>query len=545
MRRATPPSSLLAVVSLVLLITLVVAPWGGDVRGADHRDSPLGSEDQPADINDVYVFVSPADPNKVIFAMTVNGFAVPAVRSSYSFGPDVLYQFKIDTTGDAKEDLVIQATFDGFESLRDSRCPAPSGGQFVTVLGPARPSKVGNENFLLRRSPELTGCTNAVLGPSPDGIRAWAGLAQDPFVVDIAQLNRMLGGTQVVFRGANSSVLGALRGRPIRDDDTSGVDSFGGFNASALVIEVPIALILPARPASVSSLASSSNGGSHGHPGWHHPHHPRPPAGRGYLLNDTTIGVWGTTSRTRTQKLFSHKDPRDLGPYIQVQRMGHQVFKTVFVPSPSKDPFNRSIPSDDATFAAQFVPDALTSNDPDGNTIAARAGLLDAVGVATLPNGVPLLLPPTFVNTDKNLLRKVLIPDVLRIDLRRDPLDVGVASNGLQNGRRFNDDVIDILLTLARQLADVRFPPGVPGGHTGPSTRRALDCTVLPACPDRRVLAVLQGTDFIKPDEDLDDLSINGDDRPPQAQFPFIGLAHPLPGSDTPPPGTVGFPLQQ
>ena len=28
--------------------------------------------------------------------MTVNGFAVPAVRSTYSLGPDVLYQFKID-----------------------------------------------------------------------------------------------------------------------------------------------------------------------------------------------------------------------------------------------------------------------------------------------------------------------------------------------------------------------------------------------------------------------------------------------------------------
>ena len=103
------------------------------MRSADHRDSPLSSEDPAADINDVFVFVSPPDSTKVIFAMTVNGFAVPAVRSSYSFGTDVLYQFKIDTTGDAKEDLVIQATFDGFESLRDPRCPPAAGGQFLTV----------------------------------------------------------------------------------------------------------------------------------------------------------------------------------------------------------------------------------------------------------------------------------------------------------------------------------------------------------------------------------------------------------------------------
>jgi len=140
----------------------------------------------------------------------------------------------------------------------------------------------------------------------------------------------------------------------------------------------------------------------------------------------------------------------------------------------------------------------------------------------------------------------VLIPDVLRIDLSRPATDVGVASNGLQNGRRFNDDVIDILLRLARQLADVKFPDGsgLPGSGAL-AKRSALDCSILPACPDRRVLAVLQGTDFIKPDATLEDLSTNGDDRPLQSDFPFIGLAHPLPGNTTPPPGTVGFPPQQ
>jgi hypothetical protein len=524
-----------ALLTLTLALLLLAGPWSGAVRGADHRDSPLSSEDPVVDINDVYVFVSPTDPSKIVFAMTVNGFAVPAVRSSYSFGTDALYQLKIDTTGDAKEDLVIQATFDGFESLRDPRCPATSGGQFVTVLGPGKPVKVGAENHLLRRGPELTGCTNTVLGPSADGIRAWAGLANDPFVVDIGQLNRILGGAQDVFREATSPVLGPLRGRPLRDDDTSGVDGFGGFNTSALVIEVPIALVLPSFRASATTVRKPQHAG-----------HGKPPVNRGYLANDTTIGVWGTTSRSRIQRLSWRHDPRDLGPYVQVQRMGHQVFKTVFVPGPSKDPFNRSIPSDDAGFAAQFVPDALTTmdNDGTGNTIAARAAVLDAVGVTAPPAGVPLLLPPTFANTDRHLLRRVLIPDVLRLDVARPATEVGVASNGLQNGRRFNDDVIDILLRLARQLADVRFPTGVPGsGAVG--SRRALDCTALPACPDRRVLAVLQGTDFIRPDEELADLAASGDDRPGRNEFPFIGLPHPLPGNVTPDPGTVGFPPQQ
>src|SRR5207249_8527014 len=55
----------------------------------------------------------------------------PGVRSSYSFSNDVLYQIKIDNTGNAEESLVIQARFEGYESFRDPRCATAPGGQFV------------------------------------------------------------------------------------------------------------------------------------------------------------------------------------------------------------------------------------------------------------------------------------------------------------------------------------------------------------------------------------------------------------------------------
>ena len=501
---------------VALLALLVVIPTGVFLQAADHRDSPLADEDPPADINDVYVFLNPSDPTKAIFAMTVNGFAVPAVRSSYSFGPEVLYQFKVDNTGDMKEDLVIQVTFDGFESLRDSRCPASAGGggQFVQVFGPTKPTTLGAESVLVHKGPEAHGCTNLVL-TGTNGIRAWAGLVEDPFVVDIAQFNRVLGGAQDTFREVFSPPLGVtLRGRPIRMDGTSGVDSFGGFNASGLAVEVPIALI----QGTANRTAS-------------------------YLRTNTTIGVWGTTSRTVNRTLSPTRNPNESGRFIQVQRMGHQVFKTVFLPTAVKDTFNRSIPLGDSASVAQYIPDALTTSDNDGtgNTIAGRGTLLTNLGVATLPGGAPLLLAG-FANTDRNLIRKVLIPDVLRFDLSMPPATVGVASNGLQNGRRYHYDVIDIVLRVARELADVKFPDGSGVAGSGPKgNRRTLDCTVLPGCPDRRVLAVLQGTDFIKMDADLTDFSTNGTDRPLTATFPFFGIAHPLPGS----PGTTGFPPQQ
>lgn len=517
--------STLAVLSVTMAFLLILLPHVVELRSADHREAPLISEDPPADIADVYTFVNPNNPERVVFAMTVNGFAVPAVRGTYSFSNDVLYQFKIDNTGDAEEDLVIQAIFSGYEqhsSVRDRRCATAAGGQFVTVLGPAKPKKTGAVNEVLRGKdvPVVSGCTNTTL--SAGGVRAWAGLRDDPFVVDIGQFNRILGGTQDVFRAMVSPALGPLRGRPVRADGTSGVDSFGGFNASALVVDVPKSLVQGSR------LRTST-----------------------YLANNTTIGFWGTTSRPRGGDGGDDDDDdrgngrdSDRGPFIQIQRMGQQVVKTVFIPTNVRDFFNATVPEHDKKNFSQFFPDALTTTDNDGtgNTIAGRVAVLNAVGVTVLPNGAPLLLPASFGNTDKELIRKVLLPDVLRLDLSRPATDVGVASNGYQNGRRLIDDVIDIVLLLARQLADVKFPngSGLPG--SGPlGNRKALDCTVLPQCPDRRVLAVLQGTDFIKPDALITNLAINGNDRPLLSDFPFFGTPHPLPGE----PGTVGFPPQQ
>src|SRR5262249_31631432 len=189
-----------------------------------------------------------------------------------------------------------------------------------------------------------------------------------------------------------------------------------------------------------------------------------------------------------------------------------------------------------------LIPDKLphTDNDGSGNPIASRAGLLTAFGLTALPNGVPLALPSNFNNTNKNLLRVALLPDVLRFDLDLAGNNQAIGQFGLQNGRRLDDPAIDVALLLLRQLADVHFPSGVPGGGAVGS-RVALECSAFPSCQDRRVLVVVQGTTFNKPDAALTDLTTVGNDRPFLTQFPYIALPHPLPGE----PGTVGFPVQQ
>jgi len=522
----------LSAISLALLLLTVALPWGRPVQGADHREAPLISLDPTADIADVFAFRSPVDPSFVVLAMTVNGFAVPGVRGSYSFDPEVLYQIKIDNTGDAREDLVIQIRFAGFESDRDPRCPSGPGGQYVTMRGPAKPTKTGAVNQRLgKKVPEVTGCTNQPLTGSgrAEGITVFAGLRDDPFVTDSAQLNRILGGTEQVFRAIGSgdgSDLANLDGRPVDGSGRSGFDTFGGFNVSAIVVEVPRAMVEGTR----SRLGT-------------------------YLANNTTIGVWGTTSRRQNFHLRKNED-NDFGSgqFVQVQRMGQQLIKTVFIPSTERERYNRTTPDNDladlGSFAgprgfSRFIPDTLTSDDGSGNTIAARAGLLTALGVTALPNGAPLIPGlDALTSTDVNLVRRVIFPDVLRLDLEfLPPNDLVVANNGLQNGRRLDDDVTDILLRAGRQLLDVKFPDGsgVPGD--GPlDGRRALDCSSLPNCPDRRVLAVLQGTDFIELDADVENVGNSGQDRPLLPGFPYLGEPHPLPGNPTPAPGTVGYP---
>ena len=237
------------------------------------------------------------------------------------------------------------------------------------------------------------------------------------------------------------------------------------------------------------------------------------------------INVWGTVSAPSGE----------LNGYVQFEREGQPAISTVFIPRPLKDAFNLGIPSEDVARWSQFIPDALTTTDNDGtgNTISGRAGLLTALGLTAPPVAAPLLLPATFVNTTKDLLRIALLPDVIRLDLSRAPTDLAIGAFGVSNGRRPADDSIDIELRLLRQLADVNFPAALKVPGSGPARPGALNVT------DQRVFAVLEGTDFIRPDSTLGDLSISGNERPIPTTFPYLATPHPLPGDA----GTVGYPV--
>jgi hypothetical protein len=551
---------------MTLVVTAAAAFYpSNNLLASDHRDSPTADANAQGDITDVFAFLDPNTPTNLVLIMNVNPFSVPA-EIGYQFSPAFLYQFKIANGPTAVESLVIQAMF---ENVATTTC---ASGQMISIYGPSAPPVTGTSNILLSEQPTVTGCTGTTL--TQGTMQVFSGLRDDPFVADIGQLNRILASSQDLFRAFPTSAVGALRGRAVRADMTSGVDGFGGFNVTSIAIELP-----------ASAVGANAD----------------------FLGAAGLVGIWGTTS-LQGPSLFQpfpiaipepietgapilprsfERVPNVITPsheavssglapalrrpvfaaqtYVQFQRVGQQLFKTVFVPAASREAFNSSAPVDDMTNWSALIPGTLTTTDNDGtgNTISGRAGLLTALGLtdasAATPgagHGAPLLLPASFANTNANLLQVALLPDVLRLDLNLQPTGVlpgaaavggngdpqlGLGVFGLQNGRRPADCVTDILLTLARQLADVNFPAslGVPG--SGPPRANALNFAT-----DRRVLAVLQGTDWIKPDGQVGNVSGNvapygGNDQPFLATFPFFAAPNPLPGD----PGTVGFPPQQ
>ncbi len=157
------------------------------VDAADHLDAPGVQADGRTDINDVYVFQSPTNPDNTVLIMTVNPIA--GVRSGTTFHPDAEYAFNIDDDGDAEADTVIEVEFDRVRN---------NGRQRIEIDGDNHIRGRGwvGGNVRLR-----------------DGGTATAGVFDDPFFFDLAGFRN-----NFQFTGTNF---------------------FAGLNVTAIVIEVP------------------------------------------------------------------------------------------------------------------------------------------------------------------------------------------------------------------------------------------------------------------------------------------------------------------
>ncbi len=237
-----------ATVAAGVLGATVVAVVAGRSYASDHQDTPFVEANQRYDVNDVYAFPSPT-AGRVVLVLGTSSPLTPAGTPTAAFGDEseVLYQLKVDNTGDAREDLVFQFTFTG-----------PAGAQQVHVRGPIAPNAVGTANTLVGTA-AMDGAVGQTLG-SAAGMQVFTGPRDDPFFIDLVAFFRVLPDRKPENGPLSTITQGPLTFRP----PGQAVDFVQGFNDLAIVVELPIA-------------ALTANGAR-----------PR-------------FGVWGTTSRSRTR----------------------------------------------------------------------------------------------------------------------------------------------------------------------------------------------------------------------------------------------------
>jgi len=179
---------------------------------SDHIDSPSALEDGRLDLCDMYAFGG-EEPGTTVLIFTVNPDA--GKSSPTTFHPEALYEIKLDTDGDAVEDITFRVNFgepvtDGAQSFSVGR-----------VEGEAARNPVAEGELLGE------GRTGETLGLAGGG-RAWSGLAADPFFGDGIALER--------FREA------ALEGRYDPEAFAQGpVNLFAGRNVTGVALELPTA----------------------------------------------------------------------------------------------------------------------------------------------------------------------------------------------------------------------------------------------------------------------------------------------------------------
>ncbi|MEP7040215.1 MAG: DUF4331 family protein [Chloroflexota bacterium] len=169
------------------------------VGAADHLDGPAVAANHAIDINDVYVFEG-ADAGNTVLSFDVNPAA--GVISGTTFDPTAEYVINVDTNADAVEDIVYVFTF----------AAAAGGTQAYTVTKDGAPFLVG-----------ITGTTTTIGGRS-----VFAGLVDDPFFFDLDGFKHFK--TTLLAGSADPSQI---------CDANPDVNFFAGFNATAIVLEVP------------------------------------------------------------------------------------------------------------------------------------------------------------------------------------------------------------------------------------------------------------------------------------------------------------------
>jgi hypothetical protein len=431
-RSATP--RLLAAVGLGAVLATagaVLTPTAS--FASSHREAPLISGDPRADNTDTYAFVSPDKPGTVTLLANWYPFEEPnGGPNYYPFATQARYNIKVDNNGDGRADITYTWRFTNH--VRDA------GGQFLYNTGVV--NHLGDKTLNMFQTYTLTvtrhGTTttllkNRIVAPSDAGpasmphygqLRAQAvmrgiftggrnfvGQADDPFFLDLRVFDLLYGGNL----------------------SETGHDTLDGYNVNTIAIQVP-----------KKALALKGN-----------------------ATRNPVIGVWSTTDRRATTS-YTPSGASGSGKWVQVSRLGNPLVNEVVVPVKYKDAFNGLAPWQDHAVA----PVVAKVTDPIvAHLIESIYGIkapptprndlveIFLTGICKACGPIQADLNSQLLNTD--VRSNAFVPsEELRLNMAvapaAKPNRLGVLGGdlaGFPNGRRLNDDVIDIALQAVEGAA--------------------------------------------------------------------------------------------
>ncbi|MGA2579420.1 MAG: DUF4331 domain-containing protein [Bryobacteraceae bacterium] len=463
-------------IAVILAAFMVAQP--GAVFGASHREAPITALDRAADIADFFAFVSYDDPTKVTFILDVDPLLDASNGPNYfPFDPGIQYAINIDNNQTAMAEVSFQFQFSspasalpniytgflgalsGIPAPADSPAPVPPGtpiippaitaltgagsGGFnlsqtytITMLVNGVPTvltKQGGGNFYAvpanvgpRTMPNYPALAAQGIYTTSNGIRVFAGTADDPFYIDLGAAFDTFNPRSGAFPSGIPGVLTAAQDA----DNTQNYapDNVSGYNVNVIAIEVPIAMLT--STGQVEPPTSSA----------------------------ATIGAWGTTSRPAVTIRSAPAPVRYAGSFQQVQRMGNPLINELIIGTGFKDYWSMSQPVNDSQFANFDLDPKLA------RVLNAAYEALFGAGVFPIPTPprtdlLPLVTyaPPiaatgTPAGPVADLLRlNTGVPPTPAANRSRLGLLGGDAA-GYPNGRRISDDVTDISLRVVQGI---------------------------------------------------------------------------------------------
>jgi hypothetical protein len=386
---------------------------------SSHREAPLVAADPQVDATDMYAFRSPDRPGTVTFISNWIPFQEPAGGPNFfAWADGVNYDINIDNNGDARPDIIYRWVF--ASHYRSTDTFLYNTGQVTSLADPdlnfyqtydlykithgkskvilhdvvAAPSDVGDASMPDYASLESE--ATQTFGNPNQPSRTLAGQADDPFFLDLRVFD--------LAYGANLSEVGK--------------DTLDGFNVSTLALQVPRRSV-------------------------------RGP-------NDSVIGTWTTAERPSTRVQDSNGAIASSGGFVQVSRLGNPLVNEVVVPVGAKDYFNASKPKDDAQFLGKVqdpeLPHVLHAiyglDVPDSDP--GTAGIQRSDLISVFLTGLSGLNQPAGVqpsemlrlNLDTPLCGHYSVPACNSLGVvEGDP-------QGFPNGRRLQDDIIDVALQV-------------------------------------------------------------------------------------------------